>query len=100
MQEEKACLCRDREADLVSHFKTAASLEMLFGQTNLNMTKQLDQIGGWKSPNARNISVASARLFPFSFIVIKEAEAWLMAQPCPVNLISCKPPSVSNFTPR
>ena len=37
-----------------------------------------------------DISVASSRLFPFSFIVIIEAEAWLMAQPCPVNLMSCK----------
>jgi hypothetical protein len=56
MQEKKACLRRDREADLVSHFKTAASLEMLFGQKDLNMTQQLDLIRVWKSPEDWNIA--------------------------------------------
>ncbi len=51
----------------------------------------------WK---ARSISSAAARDFPFSFIVIMEAEAWLMAQPWPLNLISAKLPSGPNFTPR
>jgi hypothetical protein len=50
--------------------------------------------------NVSAISAASARLFPFNFMVIIEAEAWLMAQPCPLNLISCKWPSAPNCTPR
>ena len=37
------------------------------------------------------------RLLPFSFIVIIEAEAWLMAQPCPLNLISSRVPFASEI---
>src|SRR6266567_6121016 len=53
-----------------------------------------------KSWNAWSISSTSSRLLPFNFIVINDADAWLIAQPRPVNLMSCKPPLVSNFTAR
>src|SRR5438876_10869313 len=56
MQQEKAGLNRDRDPDLVSHFKATASLEELLRQKDLNMTQQLDLIRRWKAPNDWNIA--------------------------------------------
>jgi hypothetical protein len=65
MQEEKACLSRNRDPDLVSHFKTTASLEVLLRQKDLNMAQQLNLIRLWKSPKdskiARNYRTPGSR---------------------------------------
>ena len=42
---------------------------------------------------------ASSRVLPFNFIVIIEAEAWLMAQPWPLNLISANVSLGPKWTP-
>jgi hypothetical protein len=62
--------------------------------------RRLARVGCHKIVKCSSISITSARLLPFNFIVINEADAWLMAHPCPLNLMSSKPPFASNFAAR
>src|SRR5437762_7118330 len=56
-----------------------------------------DQIGAWSYSGMHALAL---NLSSISFSVIIEAEAWLMAQPWPLNLISSNLPSGLKWTPR
>jgi hypothetical protein len=59
MQEEKARLGRDREADLISKLETTAAFESLLGQEDLDMAQELSLILGREPSKDRKVTCES-----------------------------------------
>ena len=57
MEEKKAGLGGDCEANFIGHFQPAATFEMFFGEEDLHATKKLFLIRRWEAEENRDVAL-------------------------------------------